>query len=209
MDLDLDIDIRTSGRAARPIAAVFERELVEADLALLQTERGIQAPTIARIRESHHRIAQAFAEGLKPYEVAIRTGYSQSRISILRADPAIQDLISTYIEDNRKLATEVTDTLNSLTVDAIQILHERLVEREGTDSELADDTLMKLVEKTLDRTGHGPQSKTTNVNVNMNLGPRLDAARQRAGLIEGEVNSFGTRSGIDSATDSASDEPIP
>jgi hypothetical protein len=41
------------------------------------------------------------------------------------------------------------------------------------------DTLTELVKMGADRTGFGPQSKSTNVNVTVDFGARLEAARRR------------------------------
>jgi hypothetical protein len=182
--MDLQLDIRTKGRAARPVLADVVRDLVPADMALLATERGIKPPGLAKIRDSHHELARAIAEGLKPYEVAIRTGYSLSRVSILSSDPAIQDLVAVYREDRQREFINAQARLALLHTDVVGEIHDRLLD-EPEKFDLKD--LTDLMVKTADRTGLGPQTKNTNVNVNVDLGSRLERARQRAGLIEGEV----------------------
>lgn len=192
MDLGLDIDLRTRGRAARPITAEVVRELVPEDLVNLTEERGVKAPPISRIRDSHHALARAIASGLKPHEVAHATGYSLSRVSILSKDPAILDLIAAYREE---LGRETMETMidlrnrhNLLHADAVQILHERMIEREGTEDEFSDKVLLEVVEMAADRNGFAPQKQATNVNISVTAtAERIEKARQRAGLIEGVV----------------------
>jgi hypothetical protein len=127
VDLGLDIS-RTRGRAAKPLAAVELRELTEADLALLETEKGVKPSQIKKIRESHHALARALAAGMKPGEAAIVTGYSQSRISILQADPAFQDLLTVYKEQVGDIYADTHHKMAALAVDAVEEMHDRLNE---------------------------------------------------------------------------------
>src|SRR5262245_47529587 len=86
--VDLGLNLHLGGRAAKPVFAQVTRPLREADLALLSSERGIQPVALKRITERHHALARCLATGMSATEASIVTGYSPSRISILKDDPA-------------------------------------------------------------------------------------------------------------------------
>jgi hypothetical protein len=52
--------------------------------------------SIKRIRDHHHHIARLVAQGKRTTEVAREVGYSISRISILKGDPAFRQLVEMY-----------------------------------------------------------------------------------------------------------------
>jgi coproporphyrinogen III oxidase-like Fe-S oxidoreductase len=55
-----------------------------------------------------------------------------------------------------------------------------LQDRLETEPETMDaETLLSVAKFGADRSGHGPQSRQTNVNINVNLADRLSAARKR------------------------------
>lgn len=178
MDLGLDIT-RTRGRATKVPAAAVVRELRDSDIALLANEKGSKAPSILKLRESHHHLARTLALGTRPAEAALITGYSLSRISILQADPAFQDLLEVYREEKTEIFAETLDKMKAVHMDTLEIIHERL--QDDPDS-IKDADLIKLHESLADRTGFGPSSKSVNVNVNVELAARLQAARTRAGI---------------------------
>ncbi len=179
MDLDFDLTtIRTRGRAAKPVDAFVARELVPADIALLATERGVKAPPVKHLKASHHALARCLASGMKPNEASMATGYSASRISILQADPAFQDLIKIYTDQAQANYEAGMEAMRSLHLDSVELLHERV---QSEDVDTVD--LIKIVEKTSDRIGLGPKSTSINVNLDATAA-RLEAARRRAGLAE-------------------------
>jgi hypothetical protein len=116
---------------------------------------------------------------MKPGEAANLVGYSQSRVSILQADPAFANLVAIYRNEVNEIFTDFNVKLKTIAVDAADILHERLLD--DPDS-IKDGTLLEIMKAGADRTGFGPQTKSTNVNVNIDLAGRLESARRRAGL---------------------------
>ena len=175
MDLDLDIAPRTRGRAAVPLQADLVRELIPADLALLATERGVQAPAVKRLKASHHALARCLAAGMKPGEAGMATGYSASRVSILQADPSFNELVQLYMSEATSQYEAGMEAMRSLHLDSVELLHERVL-----DELIETPDLIRVVEKTADRIGMGP--KSTSVQVNVDLSARLEAARRRAGM---------------------------
>ncbi len=181
MDLDLPL-ARTVGRSASPVSAEVVRELTAVDLTLLGLDRGVKAPTLKRLRDSHHSIARLMAQGLRNTDIAAITGYSQSRLSILKADPAFEELISFYksnVDEIKDAAfAGVQEKLAAVNHEAIEELHERLLD---APEAINTDQLLDVIKATSDRTGHGPQTKSTNVNVNIDLAARVAAGRARVG----------------------------
>lgn len=179
MDLDL---IRTQGRPPKQILSNIVRELTAGDLAALGEAVASAAPPIKAIRASHHRLAKALAEGMKPGEAALACGYSLSRVSILQSDSTFQDLIEHYRGTVNEVFRDRVEAMAATFDDALEIVNEKL-----QDDDVKLEEALKVVTTMADRIGHGAATKSTQVNVNVDLSARLDAARRRAGLIEGKV----------------------
>lgn len=186
MGLEIDIgDLVGPGRRRLPLEADYVRELTDADLGILAvTDRETKAPEIKRVTERHHMVARLLAAGTKEGEVAALTGYDNARISVLKASPAMQELIALYREEVDTQFASVLDHMAGLSKDAILELRNRL-EEEPEDFSVKE--LKDVAELALDRTGHG-KATTVNNNVNVSLASRLEAARARAKAISrGEI----------------------
>jgi len=176
MDLELDLT-RTRGRAQAPLAFQVIGELDRADLALLEIEKGSSAPPLKALRDSHHKLARVLASGAKPAEASLATGYSLSRISILQADPAFKELMETYRQGVQEEFEDFTKKMSAIASSAADMLLEKM-----ETEDLTVNQLLEVTKTFADRSGHGPQSKSTNVNVNVDLAGRLEAARRRAAI---------------------------
>lgn len=172
MDLGLELNLR--GRATKALSAEITRELSQSDIALLATERGIQPSALKRISDRHHSLARCLASGMSEAQACVVTGYTAGRISILKGDPAFEELISFYRDDKAGAVLDLQDRMTSLALDATAEIQDRL---ELNPDSFEIDSLTDIVKLTADRTGNGP--KSTQVNVNVNLGDRMKAARQR------------------------------
>lgn len=181
---------RTTGRASKPLTAVQVRELDSVDIALLQEEKGSKAPPLKRLSERHHALARCLASGMEPGDAAITCGYVVSRVSILQADPAFQELLAFYRQSVEAKYLDMHGVLAGLSLDAAMELRERLeTDMEAEKKEISVGQLTELVKLGADRTGFGPQS--SQVNVNVDLAGRLQAARERVALhrVEGSVDA--------------------
>lgn len=178
----LDLDVRVQGRAPSSANAVQLRELTPADLALLDQPRGSQAPTIKRLKDSHHGLARALAGGMKPAEASAITGYSLSRISILQADPTFQELLAHYRNNAEAEFKDLHARMASLSMDFANELQYRIDEQPDSfeNKELTD-----AIKVLADRTGHAPVTRQiSSVNYRVDISARIAQARQRAGLID-------------------------
>lgn len=174
-DLGLDL-FRTVGRARIDVAAATARELTKEDILALGEEKGSQPPPIQRLTDRHHNLARTLAEGVPHGEAGILCGYSSSRVSILLSDPAFKELVEFYRQGITDRFFDMHDRLHSFSKDALDELHVRLEEDPG---KFSIGQLMESTKLGADRTGYGPQSSSTNVNVNVDLAGRLEAARKR------------------------------
>jgi hypothetical protein len=175
MDLDIEM-FRTRGRAAVPLAAEIVRDLERADMELLTQEKGSVAPPLKRISDRHHALARNLAAGMSDTEAGLICGYTSSRISILKADPAFKNLMEFYREGVEEVYRDLHEQLSGLAKDAAAEIAMRLEEE---PEKVSMGQLMELTKMGADRTGHGPQTSNTNLNVNVDMAVRLEAARRR------------------------------
>ena len=143
--------------------------------------REVERPGLQAIRDSHHRVARAFAAGLKLWEVAEVTGYSISRLSILRSDPAIEELIAGYRAQVTEEWREEQDALASLAVANMRKAERQLADRlDAADEEgetLPVRELVAIASDRMDRFGYS--KKTVNTNINVDFAAKLEAAIAR------------------------------
>jgi hypothetical protein len=165
-------------------------ELTATDLALEgSAPKGSEPSPLKRIGARHHAVAKALAEGMRPGIVAATYNYSLSRISILQSDPTFQELVEHYRAEVNYDYARTRERLVALG-DAADAIAERL-ENEDQRKEISTGLLVKIVEATADRTGHGKKTEA-DINLNVGFADRLRNARERIAnesrLIEGTVN---------------------
>lgn len=171
MDLGLDI-FRPRALAEPELTGSVVRELTPTDLAAPKAK----VSTIKRLSDRHHALARSVAAGLSNIECAAIHGYTPSTVSSLKGDPAFQELVEFYHAKADAAMADLHVRLSGLSAIAAAILLERL---EENPEKFSAEELRELLKLGADRTGHGPQSKNTQVNINVNLADRLQAARQR------------------------------
>lgn len=147
------------GRRSTAATPVVVRELTEADVKKLWTLQGgdlkSEPRPVAKLKHAHHMLARLMASGVPAAECHLQTGYSISRQSILKGDPAFQELIAYYKTQIEEKFTLVHERLAALSMDVAAELQERLeVAPEG----FSNNELNSLLQTALDRTGHGPTS---------------------------------------------------
>jgi hypothetical protein len=159
------------------ITAVVARDLTYDDLPRLDEPKASKAPALKRLSDRHHRLARALAEGMERGQAGLICGYVPSRVSILQADPAFQNLVGFYREQVNEVFIDLQERLKDVASTAAAILQDRL---EDAPDDFATTELGALVKLGADRTGHGPSSTTTHIAEGM--GARLDAASNRLRL---------------------------
>lgn len=183
------------GRKGKQVSMEVVRELQVSDLDLIQNPppQGVVTSPLAKLRHSHHMLARLLAQGTRPGECSMMTGYSLSRISILQNDPAFRELISYYAANVEAKYLDVHERLASLGLSSLDELQERL--DQDPDS-FKNKELMDLAELALDRSvtkdarkGGQPGASippTINVTFVGSPAPQVTAAPATP-LLDGEV----------------------
>ena len=182
---ELDFDVRTIGRASTVLDVAVVREIRKSDLELLQVERGTKPQPIAKIRDRHHGLARCLAQGMKDQEASAITGYSPSRISILKSDPTFEELVSFYKENETSSFAEFVQRATTVTLSAMNEIADRL---EEIPENFSVGQLLEVSKTFADRIGHAPVQRNITANVNVELGARLASARARvAKMLEAQI----------------------
>lgn len=164
MDLDAIIDSvvppASRGRRQQEVHAQVRRELNASDVerlwALPEGGLGSTAAPLQKIGFSHHSLAKLLAEGRSNADCSLITGKSPSRISILKHDPAMTELIEYYKTQNEAVYLNIHERLATLGLSSIEELQDRL----DTDpNSFSQRELMELAALGFDRSGYGPSSK--------------------------------------------------
>lgn len=168
--------VRVKGRAPKPWHAEVVRELTAEDMPLLMEEKGAKPRPLQRLSQRHHALARNLASGMSRAEAAFLVGYDPHRVSILQNDPTFKELVQFYSEAVNAQYATLHEKLSHMSMEAAEIVHQRMEEE---PEKIPTGMLMEIVKTGADRTGFGPQSKSTQVNINVNLADRLEAARKR------------------------------
>ena len=116
------------GRGRRPAPLFYNvtRHLNEADIAALwDHQRDNTGPKIKALRYNHHVLAKAVASGKSGIECGNLTGMSPVYISILKNDPAFQELVSFYADEMNELYVDVHQRMATLGTSILEELTER------------------------------------------------------------------------------------
>jgi hypothetical protein len=117
------------GRKAKAdLIFTIVRSLTEDDLPKLTTPSALgSAPIpIQTLRSSHHQLAQLLVQGRPDTEVSLITGYSATRISILKKDPAFAELMAGYQNVREKTFVDTLERMKLLGLNTLDELQERL-----------------------------------------------------------------------------------
>lgn len=137
---------------------------------------GVNSGHIKALRFTHHRCAQLLAMGMDETKVAMLCNYTAQRVSHLKQDPAFAELLAYYANSTEEEFADFVSTAANLSMDFLHRLQQQLDE---TPEAFTPGTLLEAIRVLADRTGHAPVQKSLNVNVNADLGARLQAARGR------------------------------
>lgn len=135
------------------------RELTAEEIAGLddyEPEEPSKTPALKQLRGTHHKLAQMLADGIKNVDAARMLGFSESRISILKADPSFRALVDHYRGVKDAAFQEFSEKMANLGADALDVLAERVHE---APEKIATETLLAIATSVADRTGHGKQVK--------------------------------------------------
>jgi hypothetical protein len=151
----------------------------------LRTPQRSRVPAVKRFRDSHHKMALLFAEGLRPSEIAALTGYSRERVSYFSHDPAFRELVAKYqpeaIARTRSELEEARGYMTNVVVKGWRQLSEHFDQSDEEGELLPIKEIIPAVADGADRIGLGKHSTTTNINVD--FAKSLEAAIRRSGKV--------------------------
>lgn len=165
------------------------RPMVRDDLEALRqpSARG----KITKLRESHHAVVRLLAAGLPQKEIAARTGYTISRVSILANDPSCRELLAKYRDQVDESWRESIDEYHALAtknmITAERMISDKLEDADESGELPTTRELLAISRDAADRFGYGKRS--TNINVNVDFAKKLEEALARSRsvkLIEAE-----------------------
>lgn len=141
---------------------------------------GARVVTVKALRHTHHRLAQLLAIGTDEGVAGKLCNYTANRVSVLKADPAFQELLAYYADEAhqewRNQWGDFVSASKGLTMDLLGHLQQMLDENPERFTPAETREAIKVL---ADRTGHAPVQKSLNVNVNTDMATRMQAARAR------------------------------
>lgn len=180
-----------NGAVGKPLFCGEPRPLTREDLALLVQGNRTSDAFPKKLRDSHHRIARLAAAGLRPFEIAQRSGYGRARVTALLSNPAMEELVARYREKvDEAFATnqdEYYELATSNMLAAERHIADQIAEADEAGELLPIRTALAISRDAADRFGYG--KRQTNVNVNVDFAAQLERAIQRSGkTIEASPN---------------------
>lgn len=159
------------------VVPLTKGDLAKAEVKSLGRPKG----AVGWIRERHHTMAKLYAAGFNFAEISRMVGMTPAGVRLWVNNPANAELISEYAGDQVARTDAMIDRRiamqNEIAVLATMQLKEQLLEDIEAGNAIPYDKLVKLAAHVDDRTGLGRQE--TKVNLNMDLGSRLDKAKAR------------------------------
>ena len=182
------------GVIARNPKVLSVRPLTPEDLPRLRDPR--VAPRMKSFRDTHHRLARMVAAGFRDAEIIRKTGYSQTRLGSLKADPAFQQLIAEYREKVTESWLETVDEFHEASISnmlrAERMVEEHLDVAEETDERIPLKTLIAITADRADRFGYGKHRTQRNENLTFAAEMKLIAQRSgKSNVIDAKVIESG------------------
>jgi hypothetical protein len=162
---------RGGARPKAVLAIEIVRSLTSDDLEKLTSPDAIgsKALPLKQLRATHHQLAQLLSQGRSETEASLITGYSPSRISILKADPSFQELMSSYGAIRQAIFVDTLERLKTLGLSTLEELQERL---ENAPEKWSNRELMELATLAL------VKPLTANTPIGINPGAAVGVAIQ-------------------------------
>lgn len=183
------------GKLARHPRILSVRPLEREDLARLREKR-VGPPRVKMLRRQHHRVARLIALGYRDPDIARLSGYTISRITSLKADPAVQELIATFDrkveEDFESKIDNIHEEMCEVKLRALTLVQDRidLAMDDENPSPIALKELVSLFGEMADRTGHGKHSTVRNENVNFaEMMKQLARSSGRSNVIDAKAET--------------------
>lgn len=155
-DLTILSSVGRKRSASSQDALAYVRDLETSDLGVLQAPPKVAAaqPTLAKLRNTHHALARLLAQGVHNNEISAITGYTPSRISTLKGDPAFAELVAYYASQVKEVFVDVASRIAAVGLTALEEIADRLDEE---PEKFTIGQLQSLVDSTIGPKAKGPQ----------------------------------------------------
>lgn len=154
-------------------------EIYSVDPIVSIEQRGRPKGSVAQIREVHHTVARLTARGVKPPEIGRMINRTGATVRNWLANPAMVELVSQYAGEREAELLSEFDYSIELKRRLRTLADEEMARRlDEAPQDVPWAQLIKLSGDMSDRTGVAKQE--TKVNVNFDLGTRLDQAIERS-----------------------------
>lgn len=185
MSLNLNIVDLEPVAPKEPLYFHVVREATEADIELALTQpAGETPPELKRITDRHHMLARLLASGMTEEEASVHTGYSLSRISILKNSPAFVELQELYRDKASENFYSLYEHMGGLSKDALALLRERV---EENPDRMTTTELLKIIETMSDRAADNPTDRIMPTVIEL-VAPDVGSSLPGAGDEEGEAD---------------------
>ena len=155
-----------SGSINAGLVLSINRQLQPEDLASLALTPK-RPPSLKRLRDSHHALARVLASGMSVTDASRITGFDTGTIYNFNEDPAFQELLAFYAENNEVEQANLRERMLLTALDVSAEIRERL--HNDPDS-FSNSDMRQLLVNLADRVGHGPSSTVhQTVDVTENL----------------------------------------
>ena len=200
-----EIIIPPAAANATPIVTcTIEGVIEEQDLAALafgspalahpeQLPQEVDDPTdLKKIREKHHSVARMVAAGLNQRMVSQICGYSEGYMSVLLNNPSMQELVELYRIQNGAAGQIIVEKLRTVGLKAVEKLEEKIDHPEGC--KLNNNELIQAAKLGLDRSDHGPTSRSHHIHENHHIDHAAvaEAMRKARSKDDGRVHNIET-----------------
>lgn len=152
------------GKLAKAPRVLGVRPLEAEDVARLREKR-VGPPRLQAIRHSHHRFARLVAYGYRDHQISKITGYSQQRITTLKVDPAVANLITQYAQEAMSAEREKLDEARARKVEIMNRVDLQIMEHLDRAEEAGElvplKTLLTISADMSDRIGYGKHTSSS------------------------------------------------
>jgi len=129
-------------------------QLQPEDLAMLALEP-VKQSSLRKIRDSHHALARTLSSGISNIDASRITGFDSGYISIMKADPAFQELLAFYEEHDEVKQADLRERMTLIALDVSAEIRDRL--HQDPES-FSNGEMRQLLTALADRVGYGPSS---------------------------------------------------
>ena len=159
--------------------------------------------TIQKIRDHHHKIAWMVAKGMRTNEIAAEIGYTVSRVSILKGDPAFKALVEAKRERLEQVELEVyADNVKKAYMVEGMSWDELSDMYHDKPGEISLEQHLQVIQVAREaQFGKVSRSFSVNANLELSLAEQCEARMQRANQLEAQaLKSLPPRDGPEHVT---------